>query len=89
MVCLRPAFSWPGTSRQVGPSKSRPVPIPAEGSLLSLHVGRPRQFEFNGSTVASAIWKMPVAGRLAVAGINIAGDEQADREAHGGPDKAI
>ncbi len=61
----------------------------AEGLLRSVHVGIPQQFEHNGRQVVSAIWKAPVTGRVAVAGINIAGDEQADRDAHGGPDKAV
>src|SRR4029077_18174884 len=29
------------------------------------------------------------AGRVAVRGVNLAGDDQADRKAHGGPDKVI
>ena len=28
-------------------------------------------------------------GRVAVAGVNLAGDDQADRTVHGGPDKAV
>ncbi len=63
--------------------------IETEGLLRSLHVGRPRQFEHNGRPAVSAIWKARVTGRVAVEGINIAGDEQADRGAHGGPDKAV
>jgi len=30
-----------------------------------------------------------VAGRVAARGVNLAGDDQADRRAHGGPDKAV
>jgi MOSC domain-containing protein YiiM len=37
----------------------------------------------------SAIGKQPVEGRLRVEGVNVAGDEQADRRVHGGPDKAV
>ncbi len=37
----------------------------------------------------SAIGKIPVPGRVAVRGINLEGDEQADRSVHGGPDKAV
>lgn len=37
----------------------------------------------------SAITKQPVEGRVRVEGINVAGDAQADRRVHGGPDKAI
>ena len=39
--------------------------------------------------VRSAIWKHPVAGRVAVRGVNVEGDEQADLRVHGGPDKAV
>lgn len=49
----------------------------------------PREFDFQGHTARSAIWKAPVAGRVAVRGVNLEGDDQADRKAHGGPDKAI
>jgi MOSC domain-containing protein YiiM len=37
----------------------------------------------------SAIFKAPVEGRVRVEGVNVAGDEQADRRVHGGPDKAV
>ncbi|HLY36872.1 MAG TPA: MOSC domain-containing protein [Candidatus Binatia bacterium] len=60
-----------------------------EGRVLSVNVGRPRMFEFNGRQVRSAIWKSPVPGRVAARGVNLEGDDQADRKAHGGPDKAV
>ncbi len=59
------------------------------GKLLSVNVGTPREFTFGGRTARSAIWKTPVAGRVAVRGVNLAGDDQADRGSHGGPDKAV
>ena len=59
------------------------------GKVLSVNVGGVREFEYNGHPAKSAIWKSPVAGRVAVRGINVAGDIQADRKAHGGPDKAV
>src|SRR3712207_3100397 len=37
----------------------------------------------------SAIGKHPVEGRVRVAGVNVEGDDQADRRVHGGPDKAV
>jgi MOSC domain-containing protein YiiM len=37
----------------------------------------------------SAIVKEPVEGRVRVEGVNLAGDDQADRSVHGGPDKAV
>jgi MOSC domain-containing protein YiiM len=57
------------------------------GRVLSVNVGSVREFEYNGRPARSGIWKSPVAGRIAARGVNLAGDEQADRKAHGGPDK--
>lgn len=59
------------------------------GSVLSVNVGLPREFAYNGRVARSAIWKTPVSGRIEARGVNLAGDEQADRKAHGGPDKAV
>jgi MOSC domain-containing protein YiiM len=59
------------------------------GKVLSVNVGLPREFDYNGRLARSAIWKSPVAGRVAARGVNLAGDDQADRRAHGGPDKAV
>jgi MOSC domain-containing protein YiiM len=60
------------------------------GRILSVNVGQPVPLlTRRGRTVHSAIVKAPVAGRVRVAGINVAGDEQADRRVHGGPDKAV
>jgi MOSC domain-containing protein YiiM len=59
------------------------------GKVLSVNVGLPRGFEYNGRPARSAIWKSPVAGRVAARGVNLAGDDQADRKAHGGSDKAV
>lgn len=61
----------------------------ANGRVLSINVGQVREFVFNGRPAKSAIWKAPVAGRIAARGVNLEGDDQADREAHGGPDKAL
>lgn len=57
--------------------------------LVSVNVGAPQQVEWNGEVVWTAIWKSPVPGRHLVAGVNIAGDDQADRTVHGGDDKAV
>jgi len=59
------------------------------GKVLSVNVGLPREFTYNGRPARSAIWKSPVAGRVAARGVNLAGDDQADRRAHGGADKAV
>ena len=57
--------------------------------LLSVNVGLRRQFEYKGRSAESAIWKRPVEGRVLARGVNLEGDEQADRSVHGGPDKAV
>ncbi len=59
------------------------------GRVLSVNVGTVREFEYRGRPAKSAIWKSPAAGRVAARGVNLGGDDQADRKAHGGPDKAV
>jgi MOSC domain-containing protein YiiM len=59
------------------------------GRVLSVNVGTPREIEWLGRVETTAIWKTPVEGRLLVRGVNVAGDDQANREFHGGPDKAV
>jgi len=61
----------------------------AIGKVLSVNVGGVREFNYNGRPARSAIWKTPVQGRIAARGVNLAGDDQADRKAHGGPDKVV
>src|SRR5436305_15326260 len=57
--------------------------------LLSLNVGGPREVEWQGRTVRTAIWKEAVDGPRMVRRINIDGDDQADRLAHGGEHRAV
>src|SRR4249920_2398339 len=58
--------------------------------LVSVNVGRPKQIGVRrGRPQMSAIGKAPITGRVAVRGVNLAGDDQADRRVHGGPDKAL
>jgi MOSC domain-containing protein YiiM len=59
------------------------------GKVLSVNVGTVREFEYSGRPARSAIWKSPAVGRIAARGVNLAGDDQADRKAHGGPDKVV
>ena len=60
-------------------------------SVRSVNVGLPRQIGVSrhGHPIMSAINKAPVARRLTVHGVNLDGDDQADRRVHGGPDKAV
>jgi MOSC domain-containing protein YiiM len=57
--------------------------------VVSVNVGLPRVVEWHGRNVETAIWKEPVEGRVAVQGVNLVGDGQADLRVHGGPDKAV
>jgi MOSC domain-containing protein YiiM len=58
--------------------------------VVAVNVGAPREIQTpNGRIVRTAIFKHPVEGRVRVAGVNLAGDDQADRSVHGGPDKAV
>jgi ferredoxin-NADP reductase/MOSC domain-containing protein YiiM/ferredoxin len=59
------------------------------GRLLSVNVGGPREVEWEGKTVRTAIWKEPVTGPRMVRRINVDGDDQADRLAHGGEHRAV
>jgi MOSC domain-containing protein YiiM len=61
----------------------------AAGQLVSVNVGTPRFVSYRGKQVATSIFKEPVPGRVAVRGVNVAGDEQADLRVHGGRDKAV
>ena len=62
---------------------------PPSPRVWSVNVGQQREVEWHGRTVTTAIWKDPVDGPVAVAGVNLCGDDQADRRVHGGIDKAI
>jgi len=57
--------------------------------LLSVNVGLPRDIEWKGRTVHTAIWKDPVHGRCRVRGLNLDGDGQGDLVGHGGEQRAV
>jgi MOSC domain-containing protein YiiM len=57
-------------------------------TVLSVNVGAVAPFRAGGAT-SSAIVKTAVAGRVAVRGVNLDGDDQSDRSVHGGPDQAV
>ncbi|HEY6423051.1 MAG TPA: MOSC domain-containing protein [Pseudonocardiaceae bacterium] len=59
------------------------------GCVLSVNVGVPRAVHWRDRIVHTAIFKYPVDGRVPALGVNLVGDDQADREVHGGPDKAV
>src|SRR5271169_4889004 len=57
--------------------------------LLSVNVGLPRDFPWQGKTVHTAIWKEPVQGRRTVRRLNIDGDGQGDLLGNGGEHRAV
>ncbi|MBW7901922.1 MAG: MOSC domain-containing protein [Rhodocyclaceae bacterium] len=54
---------------------------------VTLYTGTPRYIGDEGQF--SAIWKQPLAGPVRIARDGLAGDAQADRRVHGGPEKAV
>src|SRR5438270_10369965 len=57
--------------------------------LLSVNVGLPRDIEWKGKTVHTAVWKDAVRGRRKVERLNIDGDGQGDLQGHGGEHRAV
>ncbi len=57
--------------------------------LLSVNVGLPRDIEWKGRTVHTAIWKNPVLGRCRAGRLNLDGDGQGDLAGHGGEHRAV
>ena len=69
--------------------KSDSLARPRTPAVLAVNVGSPREVRVGDRVIRTSIWKEPVTGRVAVRGVNVAGDDQADRSVHGGPDKAV
>jgi MOSC domain-containing protein YiiM len=57
--------------------------------VLSVNVGLPKDVEWHGRKVRTAIYKQPVEGRVAVGRLHLVGDAQADLTVHGGVYKAV
>src|SRR4051795_9209985 len=57
--------------------------------LLSVNVGLPRDLEWQGKVVRTAVWKSRVDGPTMVRRLNIDGDGQGDRAGHGGEQRAV
>src|SRR5437588_5951001 len=57
--------------------------------LLSVNVGLPRDIEWKGKSVYTAVWKDAVHGRRKVGRLNIDGDGQGDLQGHGGEHRAV
>jgi ferredoxin-NADP reductase/MOSC domain-containing protein YiiM len=63
--------------------------VVAVGRLVSVNVGRPRDVQWEGRTVRTAVWKHPVTGPVMVRHGNVDGDDQADKNGHGGEHRAV
>jgi MOSC domain-containing protein YiiM len=61
----------------------------ASAWVVSVNVGREADLLIGGKPGRTAIDKQAVAGPTAIASLGLAGDEQADKENHGGGDQAL
>jgi len=57
--------------------------------VIAVNVSAARLVDLGGRRVRTGILKTPVAGRVRVGKEGLAGDAQADRRFHGGPEKAV
>ena len=57
--------------------------------VVSVNVGKPREFEWMGKSIRTSIFKNPVSDKRNVSFLNIEGDEQSDLNVHGGINKAV
>ncbi len=61
----------------------------AMARLLSVNVGLPRDIDWRGRVVHTAIWKQAVPGRCQVGRLSLDGDGQGDLVGHGGEHRAV
>lgn len=59
----------------------------ARGIIAQLRIGTPQPVA--GVKLPSAYWRQPVAGRIAVGPLGLAGDRVGNPKYHGGPEKAV
>lgn len=59
------------------------------GRVVSVNLADVRTLRRRGKAVETGIWKLPADGRIAAGAEGLAGDRQADRRVHGGPDLAV
>jgi ferredoxin-NADP reductase/MOSC domain-containing protein YiiM len=58
-------------------------------SVVSVNVGLPRDIEWQGKLVHTAVWKKSVSGRVMARRLNLDGDGQGDLAGHGGEHRAV
>lgn len=61
----------------------------AVGRVASLQVGGPQTYPWLGRELTTSIFKSRVTGPVAVRGVNLEGDDQTDRQVHGGVDRVV
>ncbi len=59
------------------------------GVIVSVNVGLPQNVAWQGRTVRTGVWKMPVTGRIFARRLNLDGDGQGDLHGHGGEQRAL
>jgi len=57
--------------------------------LLSVNMALPQAVTWQGKTVRTGVWKMPVEGAHMVRRLNIDGDGQGDLAGHGGEHRTV
>ncbi len=62
---------------------------PSSMKVISVNLGLPREVQWKGKTVSTAIFKTPVSNRITLRSLNLDGDRQADLSVHGGQNKAV
>jgi MOSC domain-containing protein YiiM len=83
MDCCR-GVATPPALRSIEQSKRT-----SDMMIASVNSGLPREVTWHGKSVTTAIYKQPVAGRVALRKLNLDGDRQADLSVHGGEQKAV
>jgi ferredoxin-NADP reductase/MOSC domain-containing protein YiiM len=71
------------------PPSKEPTVQRTMARLLSVNVGLPRDIDWHGRIVHTAIWKNPVPGRVRARRLNLDGDGQGDLAGHGGEHRAV
>lgn len=78
---------WPPMVRP-GPGAALASGNVASARVISVNAGRGRDADWAGKSGRTAIGKRPVAGRVEVGRLGLGGDEQVDKPAPGGPERA-
>lgn len=62
---------------------------PARGEVISVNLAQMRKVPLGDLMHDTGIWKHPVRNRVAVKELGLEGDQQGDKDNHGGPRKAV